>query len=96
VVTSKYNTDPLGNYIKVYPNPVESSGTLEINTKEPNTKLQVMMTNMQGQVVYKNEFISPVTNIKNIINMTNLPRGMYTLIVFFNERDNRILKVIKM
>jgi hypothetical protein len=55
-----------------------------------------MMTNMQGQVVYKNEFISPVTNIKNIINMTNLPRGMYTLIVFFNERDNRILKVIKM
>ncbi len=90
-----YNPDLLDNSLRIYPNPVVRTATLEINTSQVNSKLLVIITNMQGQVVYKKEFASEEKNIKNPIDMSNLANGTYAIIVYFNNHENRALKVIK-
>ncbi len=90
-----YNPDLQDNSLRIYPNPVVGTATLEINTSQANSKLLVIITNMQGQVVYKKEFASEGKNIKNPIDMSNLANGTYAIIVYFNNHENRALKVIK-
>ena len=84
------------NTIKVYPNPVVDISTLEINTVQANAKAVVVISNTQGQVVYKSELFATQNNLKDKINMSNLITGAYTITVFFNDGDKKTLKVVKL
>jgi hypothetical protein len=84
------------NNIKIYPNPVVDIATLEINTIQANSKLLVVITNMQGYIVYKNELASGQNNIKDKINMSNLSKGTYAVTVYFSDQEKQTIKVIRL
>jgi hypothetical protein len=83
------------NNLKVYPNPVIDNTTLDITITRANSKLLIIITDMQGKIVYKNELVATQNNIKEKINMSNLPKGIYAVTVYFNEKEKQTLKVIK-
>jgi hypothetical protein len=96
VVVLRLNLDVQSNNIKIYPNPVANTATLEINTTTTNSKLLVVITNMQGQIVYRNELASGQNNIQDIINISNLSKGTYALTVYFSDQEKQTIKVIRM
>jgi uncharacterized protein YjeT (DUF2065 family) len=88
--------DVQGNNIKIYPNPVVGMTTLEINTTHAHSKLLVIITNMQGQIVYKNELVSEENTIRDKINMNSLPNSTYAVTVYFGNQGRQTAKIEKM
>ena len=81
--------------IKFYPNPVINIATLEVHTIEASSKIEVFISNIQGQIVYKNEFSSVQGYINQKINLSNLLKGIYTISVYFNDQPKQTIKIIK-
>jgi hypothetical protein len=82
--------------VKVYPNPVHDIATVDISTEKSNTNLMVVITDISGKVVYKKNFVSPVTNIKNEVNMSNLIKGTYIVTVYFDGMAKQSVKVVRL
>ncbi len=69
------NTD-----IKLYPNPNSGIFTIEINKLGANRKeLQIEILNTIGQTVYSRSITPANNNIKEQINLNDMPSGMYLL-----------------
>jgi hypothetical protein len=96
VAVPRLNLDVQSNNISIYPNPVMDITTLEINTTKANQKLLVVISNMQGSIVYKNEFASGQTNIRDKINLSNLSKGTYAVTVYFSIWEKQTLKLLKL
>lgn len=75
IVTGIKNHTYLDYNFKVYPNPSQGSLTFEIFDLN-NQKAGISIVNSLGQVVYKREDIK---SGKTLIDLTNLPNGIYTL-----------------
>jgi hypothetical protein len=84
------------NVVKVYPNPVHDIATVDISTEKSNTNLMVVITDISGKVVYKKNFVSVITSVKNEINMSNLIKGTYLVTVFFDGMEKQSVKVVKL
>ena len=82
--------------MKIYPNPVIDVATLEINTAYTNSKILVVVSNIQGQVVYRSEFTSVQNYIREKINMSNLLSGIYTATVYFSDKEKQTIKLMKL
>ena len=90
--TAKTN-DALGE-IKVFPNPFHNYFSLNVSSQN-NSKLQVMMYDAAGKVVYNNTFGSMhqgVNSLKVVTN-SNLTAGVYTVVVI--NMDTKAMKTIK-
>ena len=86
---------PDNNGIKVYPNPVVDFTTLDINSTIPNTTLLVVITDMQGKMVYRKQLVTGTYNTKERINMSTLSKGTYLMTVYFDSINKQSIKVIK-
>ncbi|MEP7231876.1 MAG: T9SS type A sorting domain-containing protein, partial [Ginsengibacter sp.] len=86
---------PVVNRIKIYPNPVIDIATLEINSNKSNTPLLVMITDMQGKIVYQNQFYTTQNTTLNKINMSNLTKGIYAVTVYFSKNEKQTIKVFR-
>ena len=72
----------------VFPNPTESNITISL--KVPSNKTtNVEMTDLQGRII-----TTPLINNANIINVSQLPAGLYFMQLSFKE-DTQIIKFIK-
>jgi hypothetical protein len=91
-----HNLDVQSSTIKIYPNPVVDIATLEINPTQANSKLLVVITNMQGQIILKTELASGQNNIQDKINISNLSKGTYAVTVYFSDQEKQTIKVMKM
>jgi parallel beta-helix repeat protein len=89
----RLNLDIKSNSFKVYPNPVITNTTLDFSIVKPDTKLDVVITNMLGKVVYRKNIVTGQNNIKEILNLSNLAKGIYAITVYFNngEKQSRLL-----
>ncbi len=96
VAVPRLNLNVPSNAIKVYPNPVIDVTTLEINTTHPDEKLLVVIRDINGQVVFKEELNSGLSNIKHKINMSNMVKGTYLLTVYFSSQEQQTFKIIKL
>ena len=96
VAEPRLNLSAQSNVIKVYPNPVVDVTTLEINTTQVYSKLLLVVTDMKGQIVYKDEITPAQSNIKQKINMSNLPKGTYVITVYFNGVEKQSIKVLRL
>jgi hypothetical protein len=96
VAESRLNLDVRGNTIKAYPNPVVNETTLEINTSQVYSKLLLIVTDMNGEIVYKKEITAGQTNIKEKLNMSNFIKGTYTVTVYYSNKKNQSIKIIRL
>jgi hypothetical protein len=85
-----------GNSMNVYPNPVTDVTTLEINTTQLDPNILVVITNMNGQIVYKSAITSGQTDIKQTLNLSNLMKGAYAVTVYFSNQDKQSIKILKL
>ncbi len=83
------------NTIKIYPNPVINTATLEINTGKPNLPLLVVITDIQGKMIYKKELVARQNTTMDTINMSNLIKGIYAVTVYFGNTDKQTIKILK-
>jgi len=96
VAEPRLNNSAINNTIKVYPNPVISSTTLEINTSKVYSKLLLVVTDMKGEIVYKKEITSGQTNIKEQLNLSNLIKGTYAITIYYGDNEIQSIKLIKL
>ena len=82
--------------MKVYPNPVHDIATVDISTGKSNTNLMIVITDISGKVVYKKNFVSPINNIKDDVNMSNLIKGLYIVTVYFDGVEKQSVRVVKL
>jgi hypothetical protein len=80
--------------IKAYPNPFRNSFNLNVPSQN-NGKLQVMMYDAGGKVVYSNTFGSMHQGVNSLQIVTNgsLTSGVYTVVVV--NTDTKAMKTIK-
>jgi Secretion system C-terminal sorting domain len=83
------------NRIKIYPNPVIDIATLEINTVKSNLPLWVVITDIQGKIVYKEKLYAIQNVTTHKINIRNLIKGIYAVTVYFNDTDKQTIKVFR-
>jgi hypothetical protein len=84
------------NALKVYPNPVHDIATVDISTGKSNTNLMIIITDISGNVVYKKNFVSPIANAKDEVNMSNLIKGIYLVTVYFDGMAKQSVKVVRL
>jgi len=77
----------LRNEVKVYPNPATNRLNISVNSKI-NEDLNIVLTNIQGQVVYNN-LVKSVVSHKEIIDLSEFSKGIYFLRV--NKTVNKII-----
>jgi hypothetical protein len=56
----------------------------------------VVISNMKGQIVYRNEVAPGQSFIQKKINMSNLSGGTYVVTVYFSNQEKRTVKVVKL
>ena len=97
IVTSIQSPNPVAfsNSIRVYPNPVVNTTTLEINKAVGNSKVLEVITDAQGKTILVKELSSLQNIILEKIDMSNLSKGIYLVTIFFNEDEKQTLKVLK-
>jgi hypothetical protein len=88
--TSGINPNSLVASFSVYPNPTSGSFTVDMTNTVP-CNLEISLTNIQGQVVYRNT-VSNVTTHRETID-TELAKGLYFLSVN-NGRELTVSKII--
>ena len=84
------------NALKIYPNPVVDITTVEINMAQVNSKLGIVITNMQGKIVYREEITPGQNQILEKINMSTLAKGTYAITVYFDNNEKQTKKIIKL
>ena len=80
----------------VYPNPVVDITTLEINADQLYSKLLVVITDIRGRIVYKNEITPLQIDITQKINMRNLVKGTYIGTVYFSNKGIQSFKILRL
>ena len=96
VTEPRISQTPSANKVKIYPNPVVDIATLDINTTQTNSKIQIIITDMLGKTVYKNEVLGNQSNMLTKIDCSNLVKGTYVVSVYFTNTEKKILKIVKL
>jgi hypothetical protein len=73
--------------LQVYPNPSDGVFTVSVNSTKVSD-LNISVTNIQGQTVYRNE-VKSALNYQETIDLTRYAKGMYFLKV-----NNRVIKLL--
>jgi hypothetical protein len=94
-IIAKQEVAPSQNSINVYPNPVIDFTTLEINTTNNKSGLLIVVTDLQGRVVYTKQIPAGRYSIKERINMSSFAKSMYLITVHFSSQDKKTLKALK-
>ena len=82
-----------GATVNVYPNPTSGNATIEFKSK--NTKAELSIENMLGQILF-NKTISPTAGIlyRELIDLKNYDAGLY-LVKIKTATESGVLQLIK-
>jgi hypothetical protein len=83
------------NTAKIYPNPVFDIATLQINTTNTVTTMLVMISDVQGKMIYQKQVPAGNGNTKERIDMSKFCKGTYFVTVYFDGLQKQTLQVIK-
>ena len=70
--------------------------TVEINTVGVNNKLELVISNNLGEEIYKKTIYATGYTVIEKINMTNLAKGIYTVTVYFDDKNKQSFKILKL
>lgn len=85
-ISSPVSSNP---HIEIYPNPTQSTITIELPT-QPSNNIFLTLSNTNGQQL----IIQPLTELQTEINISHLPAGIY-IVKVWNDKDVMVQKVIK-
>jgi len=77
------------NHLDIYPNPTQSSITIELST-QPSINTSLTISNTNGQQL----ITQPITKPKTEIDLANLPPGIY-IVKVWSDKEVMVQKVIK-
>jgi hypothetical protein len=83
----------LNKKLEVFPNPTEGLFKISLNNSELSGKLKVAIQNIQGQVIYSDEFELQENSLKKEIDLSGYSSGIYVLNIVA-ERWNCNTKII--
>jgi hypothetical protein len=83
------------NNITIYPNPIVSSTTINIDRNDPNSTLLMVITDMLGKTVYQKQLSTGNFNIKQQVDFSNLSKGTYFVTVYFSSGEKQTVKAIR-
>jgi len=81
--------EPVEKGVQMYPNPV-TEGRLTIKSEESFHLIQVL--NITGEIVFSQEYPSGTNS--EVIELTNLEKGMYLVRIGFAGKANHTAKII--
>ncbi len=84
------------NNVKVFPNPVIDVATLQITTLQLYPKLLITISDVYGNIVYNNEIKPSATNITRQLNLSNLSKGTYVIVVNYGNNQKQSLKILRL
>ena len=79
--------------ISYYPNPVKEELFLKWLNPEKGYVMKLKLSNMNGQLLKQYEVSKTIEEIT--IDFQSYPQGFYTLILFYNNGEQKTLKIIK-
>ena len=81
--------------LSVYPNPVNTSFSIQLNNVNTNTRVVATLSNMNNTIVWSRSNITVAALIGSKADVSNLPNGMYMLQVTDMEKNTKVFtKVI--
>lgn len=83
------NQQPAEKGIQIFPNPV-TEGRLTIKSEESYHLIQIL--NITGEIVFSQEYPSGTNS--EVIELTNLEKGMYLVRIGFSGKPNHTAKII--
>jgi hypothetical protein len=86
-------TNSLNNSLEVFPNPTAGLFTISLGNSELSGNLEITVRNIQGQVIYSDEFEIQENSLKKEIDLSGCSAGIYILNVVA-ERWNYNTKII--
>ncbi|MEZ4888014.1 MAG: T9SS type A sorting domain-containing protein [Chitinophagales bacterium] len=80
----------------VYPNPFKDIITIDLSKtqKAKNSNIKVVLRNILGEEVFKQNYLDISTHIK-LVGMANLPDGVYLLEIQSEDNYKEIIKLLK-
>jgi parallel beta-helix repeat protein len=96
VAEPRLNLSPQSNDLKVYPNPVIATTTLEINRVQTNSNLGIVITDTRGQTIYKKESVSTQNHTFEKLDLSNLAKGIYFITTYFSNTQKQTVKILKL
>jgi hypothetical protein len=82
--------------LKVYPNPVHNIANVELNTQVDNARVTIRISDILGNTVYQEEFVSTTKDVKKQIDFSSLRKGTYLVSALVNGVVKESMKVVKM
>jgi hypothetical protein len=83
------------NNAKIFPNPVVDITTLQINTTNNVLTMLIIISDVQGKMVYQKQVPAGNGSTKERIDMSKLSGGTYFVTVYFDGQQKQTLQVIK-
>jgi hypothetical protein len=88
-VLFQQNPQDTDKELRIFPNPV-TDGRLNIKSGEAFHLIQIL--NITGEIVFSQEYPSGTTS--EVIEVTNLEKGMYLVRIGFQDKPNHTAKII--
>ncbi len=85
-VTSTKTTSINPQSFKVYPSPSDGNFEIELSTKEPINEYKIAVYNLIGENIYESIKKTSSNLLKQQINISNAPSGVYFLKVNYNDQ----------
>ena len=85
----------VGNRLKVYPNPTQDFANLSITTTSANVKLSISVYNSLGLLVSTKLLTATQVNTLYQLDMTALPKGIYSVVVTFENGEKITYQLTK-
>ncbi|MEO6142080.1 MAG: T9SS type A sorting domain-containing protein [Ginsengibacter sp.] len=96
VALGRLAAPPESNSFKVYPNPVVDIATVDVNTKEQNTDITMVVEDINGRTIIRKNFKSTQFNVKEKINLSNMGKGVYLVTIYYNKTDRQTMQIVKL
>jgi hypothetical protein len=72
-------TNSINYNLEVFPNPAEGLFAISLGNSELSGNLEITVQNIQGQVIYSDEFELQENSLKKEIDISGYPAGIYIL-----------------
>jgi hypothetical protein len=94
IIPTMTSSFPTHINVLIYPNPMNNLLNLEINPTDPNSKGSYTIYGLVGNVILHKELIGITKNYNEVIDISSLAKGLYTIQVIIN-RATTVKKIIK-
>ena len=88
------SAEPLLRSLQIQPNPVKEETTISFSLAT-TSDVQIILVNLIGETVLKKNFFNQTGEFNELLNLENLPEGVYLLSVDIGKNQKVFRKIVK-